>query len=226
MITLMILMITKLVILMITLMILMMTLMILTITLMILMITLMILMITLMILMITLLMMIVMTAMILMATLLMMMITVFYYTAKNATDFSILFLNFSSSCNKSVKIRLVAICHLQTCYNLLKQLVTSLWVTSFDNQLATSLLITCNRLVVNKWSQAMRTYPDIGLLITRLLQDVNRLVTTCAFLDVYNVILTKTFAHARYFINEDFCANNSTKWTECRKQIGVLEFFR
>ena len=31
-------------------------------------------------------------------------------------------LSISSSCNKSVKIRLVATCHLLTCYNSLKQL--------------------------------------------------------------------------------------------------------
>ena len=61
---------------------------------------------------------------------------------------------------KSVKNRLVATCHLQTCYNLLKQLAASLWITSFDNQLATSLLTTCNKLVVNKLSKAMRTHPD------------------------------------------------------------------
>ena len=102
-------------------------------------------------------------------------------------------LSISSSCNKSVTIRLIAICHLQTCYNLLKQLETSLLIKSLDNQLATSLLTinlqlannnfrrstlqqvcfftyltslltTCNRTVVNKLSQAMRTHPDIGLL--------------------------------------------------------------
>ena len=44
--------------------------------------------------------------------------------------------------------------------------VASLWITSLHNQLATSLLTTCNRLVVNKLSQAMRTHPDIGLLTT------------------------------------------------------------
>ena len=38
--------------------------------------------------------------------------------------------------------RLVATCHLHTCYNLLKQLAASLWITGFDNQLATSLLTT------------------------------------------------------------------------------------
>ena len=73
-------------------------------------------------------------------------------------------LSISSSCNKSVKIRLVVTCHLQTCYNLLKQLAATLWMTSFDNQLVTSLLTTCNRLVVNKLSQAIRMHPDIGLL--------------------------------------------------------------
>ena len=68
---------------------------------------------------------------------------------------------------------------------LLQQLATSLWITSFDNQLATSLLTTCNRLVVNKLSQAMRTHPDIGLLVTSMLQDKKRLVVTCALLIVY-----------------------------------------
>jgi hypothetical protein len=38
---------------------------------------------------------------------------------------------------------------------------------------------------VNKLSQAMRTHPDIGLLITSLFQVVNKLVATCAFLAVY-----------------------------------------
>ena len=76
------------------------------------------------------------------------------------TNFSI-----SLSCNKFVKIRLVATCHLQTCHNLLKQLAASLWITSFDNQLATSLLTTCNRLVVNKLSQSTHH-------VTSLLQDV------------------------------------------------------
>ena len=56
-------------------------------------------------------------------------------------------LSISSSCNKSVEIKLVATFHLQTYYNLLKQLATSLLITNVDNQLATSLLTTCNRLV-------------------------------------------------------------------------------
>ena len=87
-------------------------------------------------------------------------------------------LSISSSRKKSVKIRLVATCHLQTCYNLSKQIALSLWITSFENQLASSLLTTCNRLVVNKLSQAIRTHPDIGLLITILVQDVDRLFVT------------------------------------------------
>ena len=44
-----------------------------------------------------------------------------------------------SSCTKSVRIRLVATCHLQTCYNLLKQLAASLRITSFHNELEISL---------------------------------------------------------------------------------------
>ena len=64
------------------------------------------------------------------------------------------------------------------------RLVVTCWKTSFDHQLATSLLTTCNRLVVNKLSQALRTLPDIRLLITSLLQDVNTLVFARAFLAV------------------------------------------
>ena len=49
----------------------------------------------------------------------------------------------SSSCNKLVKIRLVATCHLQTCYSLLKQLASSLL-----KQFASSLSgTTCIKLV-------------------------------------------------------------------------------
>ena len=91
---------------------------------------------------------------------------------KVSTNLSIL-----SSCNKSVKIS----CHFQTSYNLLKQLAASLWITSFDNQLATILLTSWNRLVVNKPSQAMRMHPDIGLLITSMLQNVNRLAALACF---------------------------------------------
>ena len=105
-------------------------------------------------------------------------------------------LSISSSCNKSVQIRLVLTCHLQTCYNFLIQLAASLWITRFDNQLATSLLTTCNRLFVNKLSQTMPTHPDIGLLITSLLQDVSRLVATSTFLAVY---LRLTHVNHRYF---------------------------
>ena len=46
-------------------------------------------------------------------------------------------LSISSSWKKSVKIRLVASCGLPICYNLLKQLAASLWITSFDDLLAT-----------------------------------------------------------------------------------------
>ena len=49
-------------------------------------------------------------------------------------------LSISSNCNKSVNIKLVATCHLQTCYNLLKQPAANLWITNFDNQLAIDLL--------------------------------------------------------------------------------------
>ena len=71
-------------------------------------------------------------------------------TLQTCWKLSILLVNFIKFC-KPVKIRFVAICHLQICYNLLKQL-------------SAILLTTCNRLVVNKQSQAERTHPDISLL--------------------------------------------------------------
>ena len=95
------------------------------------------------------------------------------YSDKKATDFlQVVYqlvknfqqvathLSVSSSGNKSVKIRLVATRHLQICFNLLRQLAANLWITSFDNQLTTSLLTTCNKLVFKKLSQAIRTHPD------------------------------------------------------------------
>ena len=90
-------------------------------------------------------------------------------------------LSTSSSCDKSVKIRFVAICHLQTCYNLLNQFANSLLMTSYNNQLVTSLVTTCNRPAVTS-----RRKPCERILISaccnKLLQDVNRLVTTFSFL--------------------------------------------
>ena len=71
-------------------------------------------------------------------------------TLQTCWKLSILLVNFIKF-GKPVKIRLVAICHLQICYNLLKQL-------------SPSLLTTCNRVVVNKQSQAERTHPGISLL--------------------------------------------------------------
>ena len=85
--------------------------------------------------------------------------------AKSVTNIrkGMCFLRHFVFCYMSVKIRLVATCRFQTCYNLLKQLAASLWITSFENQLETSLLTTCKRLVVNKLSQAMRAHPNIYL---------------------------------------------------------------
>ena len=92
-------------------------------------------------------------------------------------------LSISSSCNKPVKIRLVATCHLQITCNLLKQLATSLLITSYNNELASSLLTICNRLVV---TSCYKPCKRILILACRnkLLQDVHRLVVTCAFLVV------------------------------------------
>ena len=45
----------------------------------------------------------------------------------------------------------------------LKQLAIKLAVKQVDNQLASSLLTTCSRLVIIKPEQAMRTHRHIGL---------------------------------------------------------------
>ena len=92
-------------------------------------------------------------------------------------------LSISSSCTSLLKSGLLqlVICKLVN-YNLLKQLVASVWIKSFDHQLATNLLTTLNRLVVNKLSQGIRTHPDIGLL---LMKPVARCQQTCCNLCVF-----------------------------------------
>ena len=67
--------------------------------------------------------------------------------------------------SQRIRILMMSVISGHVYYNLSKQLAARLWITSFDNQLATRLLTTCNRLVVNKVSQTMRTHPDIGLSI-------------------------------------------------------------
>ena len=101
-------------------------------------------------------------------------------------------LSISSSCIKSVKIRLVATCHLQTCYNLLKHVATSMLINlqQVCLQLATSLLTTYNRLVVTSCCKPCERIP-ISACCKKLLQDVNRLVTTCTFLAVLAAPLNK-----------------------------------
>ena len=86
----------------------------------------------------------------------------------------------SSSCNKSVKIRLVATCHLQTCYNLLKQLAASLWITIFYNQLPTGLSSTIRGVKTQK--------PCKRILIHRLVDNksVARWQRFCGVVDAYH----------------------------------------
>ena len=73
-------------------------------------------------------------------------------------------------------------CENQTCCNLifadlLQVDETTCIKLACSSQLAASLLTTCNRLVIMKLEQAMRTHPDIDLVI-------GRLAATCAFLAV------------------------------------------
>ena len=104
-----------------------------------------------------------------------------FYTAKTpytCCTLSIL----PAGCNLSTKLSILLSCSnicrlVTTCWNNLQQ--------AADNKFAyICLLTTCNGPVVNNLSQAMRTHPDICLLNTSLLQDVNKLVATCTFFAV------------------------------------------
>ena len=77
----------------------------------------------------------------------------------------------SSSCIKSVNIRLDATRYLQTCCRPLQVDETTCIKPVCSSQLAASLLTICNRFVIIKPEQAMRTHPDIGLVIADLMED-------------------------------------------------------
>ena len=73
-------------------------------------------------------------------------------------------------------------------------------ITSFDSQLATSLLTTCNIFFVNKLSQTIRTNSNINLLIRSLLQDVDRLfgyIIGCAFNSAYGMVDSTLMKHLK-----------------------------
>ncbi len=103
------------------------------------------------------------------------------YTAKNAADlmqvvdFTAL-MQLPTNCIKPVDfIKLYQVCEHQTCCNLifadlLQVDETTCIKHACSSQLAASLLTTCNRLVIIKSEQAMRTHPDISLVIAELLQ--------------------------------------------------------
>ena len=93
-------------------------------------------------------------------------------------------LSISSSCNRSVKMRLVITCHLQNGYNLFKQLAASLWITSFENQLATSLLTISNRFVA---TSCRKPYERI-LISACCYNSVARCQQTCGNLGVFSYV--------------------------------------
>ena len=75
---------------------------------------------------------------------------------------------------KLQQIRLVAACHLQlTCYNLLKQLASSLRFTGFHNRPATSLLITPTDVSSTRYREPCKRIL-ISACRNKLLQVVNR----------------------------------------------------
>ena len=72
----------------------------------------------------------------------------------------------------------------QTCCNLtfadLLQVDETTYIKpACSSQLAASLLTTCNRLVIIKPEQAMRTHSDIGLVIADLLQLARFWLCSC-----------------------------------------------
>ena len=102
------------------------------------------------------------------------------YTARNArVNASCGFYRLDASLLSS-QINQACCLHWTLC-KLLKPLASSLWIKNLDNQLASSLLTTCSRLVVIKPEQAMRTHPDIVFMTARQ-QACSRLAATCAFL--------------------------------------------
>ena len=83
----------------------------------------------------------------------------------------------SSSCNKSVKIRLVANLSFADLLPVVETTCSKPVDNRICNQLATCLLTACNRFVVdNNLSQAMRMHPDIDLLI----KSIVRCQQTCS----------------------------------------------
>ena len=101
------------------------------------------------------------------------------YTVKNTTDLMQVvdftgLMQVAYKCIKPVDfIKLHQVCEHQTCCNLifanlLQVDETTCGKPSCSSQLAASLLTTCNRLVIIKLEQAMRTHPDIGLDLLQL----------------------------------------------------------
>ena len=77
----------------------------------------------------------------------------------------------------ATSLKISSTLHLLTLIQLVKTTCRKLADNKFRQSTSTTLLATCNRLFVKKLSQAMRTHPDIGLLITGLSQDVSWLYT-------------------------------------------------
>ena len=87
----------------------------------------------------------------------------------------------------ATNLSLSSTCHLHTCYNLLIQLPRSLLMTNFDNQRATSLLTTSNKLAcwqlaTDFFSQAVASHANASwyrLVVTILISVVVRCQQTC-----------------------------------------------
>ena len=96
----------------------------------------------------------------------------------------------------------------EVCYNLsladLWQLAASLWITSFDNQLATSLLQ--NKRVLNKPSRGIPAHPDIGLLITTLIQQGEQ--------SHFENSESQTVRHSNHMIVARWLARLSKQWKD------------
>ena len=122
----------------------------------------------------------------------------------------------SKSCSNSVDfIKLQQVCQNQTYCNLISAALLQVVETtciklvdkSLDNELAASLLTTCSRLVIIHPEQAMRTHPDIGLMMTVSKQACSRLAATCAFLAirvVWKYIFKRSYKN---FKNQSNCNN-------------------
>ena len=130
-------------------------------------------------------------------------------------------------------IKLYQFCQNQTWTNLifaglmpvLKQCVLSLWV--IHNQLASSLLKTCNRVFIIKPEQLMQTHPDIGLITaTYTAKNTTDLLQGCNFTSLWELVQQVCEFHqaATYYnLLKQLVAHNKFWQSTCNKSVDNFQ---